>query len=70
MRIWNFLDLEYGKSAKHTSKKVFLDNKQHEEVSRTSMCTAQSSSLGRNKLVPSRIFCPKAVARGLAEEEK
>jgi hypothetical protein len=31
------------------------------------MCTAQSSSLGGNKLVPSRTFCSRAVARGLAE---
>jgi hypothetical protein len=34
------------------------------------MGTAQSSSLGGNKLVLSRTFCPRAVARGLAEEEK
>jgi hypothetical protein len=38
-------------------------------LSRTSMCKARSSSLGGNKLVPSRTFCPRAVARGLAEEE-
>jgi hypothetical protein len=41
-----------------------------ELLSRTSMCTAQSSSLSGNKLVHSRNFCPRAVARGLAEEEK
>jgi hypothetical protein len=29
------------------------------------MCTAQGSSLGGNKLVPSRTFCPRAVACGL-----
>jgi hypothetical protein len=39
-------------------------------LSHTSMCAAQSSSLGGYKLVPSRTFCPRAVARGLAEEEK
>jgi hypothetical protein len=31
MGIWKFLELEYGKSAQHTSKTVFLDNKPHEE---------------------------------------
>jgi hypothetical protein len=40
------------------------------QMSRTLMCMAQSSSLGGNKLVPSRTFCPRAVTRGLAEEEK
>jgi hypothetical protein len=39
-------------------------------LSRTSMFTARRSLLGGNKLVPSRTFCPRAVARGLAEEEK
>jgi hypothetical protein len=41
-----------------------------QDMSRTSMFTAQRSSLGGNKLVPSRTFCPRAVARGLAEEER
>jgi hypothetical protein len=34
------------------------------------MFTARRLSLGGNKLVPSRTFCPRAVAQGLAEEEK
>jgi hypothetical protein len=38
-------------------------------LSRTSMFTVRRSTLGGNKLVPSRTFCPRVVARGLAEEE-
>jgi hypothetical protein len=55
----------------HSAKACWIGNKlESMEVSRTSMCTAQSSSLGGNKLVPSRTLCPRAVARGLAKEEQ
>jgi hypothetical protein len=41
-----------------------------ETLSLTSMFTAQISSLGGNKLVPSRTFCPRAVAQGLKKKKK
>jgi hypothetical protein len=69
LRIWKLTDFHYFICYCEPRTRP-NHNKQFESLSRTSMFTAQSSSLGGNKLVHSRTFCPRAVAQGLAEEEK